>query len=107
VSRRYGESTRTWAEKTYTETRDQYGSRLECCQAIAKALGAHVNTVVRWINETNGPARQMPPEEVAARMQALEEEVQRLRRANHDLSTENISHRAFSRPESAFRLGLA
>lgn len=96
-----------WAEKTYTDTRSQYGSRLECCQAIAKALGAHVNTVVRWINETNGPARQMPPEEVTARMRALEDEVQRLRRANHDLSAENNSQRAFSSSQPTFRLGLA
>lgn len=107
MSSRYGDETRAWAEKTFEETRHQYNSRLECCQAIAKSLGAHVNTVVRWINETNGPARQMPPEEITARMQALEEEVQRLRRANHDLSTENTSRLTFSRPESTFRLGLA
>ncbi|AWK77056.1 transposase [Rhodococcus sp. NPDC019627] len=87
MSSRYGDETRAWAEKTFAETRHQYNSRLECCQAIAKVLGAHVNTVSRWIGESYGPARQAPPEEVTAKMRALEEEVQRLRRQNHDLAS--------------------
>lgn len=86
MSSRYGEETRAWAEKTFADTRHLYNSRLECCQVIAKTLGAHVNTVTRWITETYGPARQAPPEEVTAKMRAMEEEVMRLRRQNHALS---------------------
>ncbi|NMM90662.1 transposase [Rhodococcus sp. SRB_17] len=86
MSSRYGDESRAWAEKTFTETRHQYNSRLECCHAIAKVLGAHVNTVSRWIGETYGPARQAAPEEVTAKLRALEEEVVRLRRQNHDLT---------------------
>ncbi|MBS2993211.1 transposase [Rhodococcus erythropolis] len=99
MSSRYGDETRAWAEKTFAETRHQYSSRLECCHAIAKSLGAHVNTVSRWIGESYGPARQAPPEEVSARMRALEEEVARLRRQNHDLTS--------SRGFAGGNLGLA
>lgn len=100
MSRRYDDGTRHWAEKTYQDTRDQYGSRLECCQAIALTVGAHVNTVVRWINETYGRPKALTSEEVPNRIRILEAEVERLRRQNHELS-------AYARPGGACGAGLA
>lgn len=100
MSRRYDVGTRQWAEKTYQDTRDQYASRLECCQAIAATVGAHVNTVVRWINEAYGRPRVLTSEEVPSRIRVLEAEVERLRRQNHELS-------AYSRPGGPCGAGLA
>lgn len=87
MSRRpYQDDTRKWAITTYNRTRPQYGSRLECCLAIAVVLGAHVNTVTRWVNQVHGPARATAAENVAERLRAMEDEVRRLRQENHDLS---------------------
>lgn len=90
MSRGYTETTRQWAIKTYNDTRDQYRSRLECCTPIAEALGAHVNTVVRWINAELGRPRLVTEEELPQRLRDLEDEVRRLRQANLEL-TERVS----------------
>ncbi|MBP1161372.1 hypothetical protein ABIC28_001638 [Rhodococcus sp. PvR044] len=90
MSRGYTDSTRTWAIHTYKQTRDQYRSRLECCAAIAADVGAHTNTVVRWVNDELGRPRVVSEEDLPQRVRDLESEVRRLRQANRELS-ERIS----------------
>ncbi|MFD6401161.1 transposase [Nocardia sp. XZ_19_231] len=82
---------RSWAITTYRETREQHRSRMECCAEIAKDLGAHVNTVVRWVNAEFGTTRALSTEEVPSKIRALQAEVTRLRAANQQLSEARVS----------------
>lgn len=82
---RYSATTISWAIDTYRKTRHQYRSRLECCVAIATAINAHENTVVRWINKAEGRSRALTAEEVPLRLKDLESEVIKLRAANRVL----------------------
>jgi anti-sigma factor RsiW len=81
----YSDATRRWALETYDSTRKQYRSRLETCTAIAKELGAHVNTVLRWVQSEHGQVRALTEEEVPDRLRALEEENAALRARNREL----------------------
>ncbi|NKR30043.1 transposase [Rhodococcus hoagii] len=81
----YSDATRKWALETYDNTRKQYRSRLECCTAIAKDLGAHVNTVLRWVGAEHGQVRPLTAEEVPTRVRNLEEQNAALRARNREL----------------------
>ncbi|MFI8977286.1 transposase [Nocardia asteroides] len=76
----YSPEQRQWAIETYRKTRKNYTSRMECCTRIANDLGAHVNTVTRWINrEFGSPA---PSAEDTTRWAALVGENASLRQEN-------------------------
>lgn len=81
----YSDSTRRWALETYAETRTRYRSRLECCTVIAGDIGAHVNTVLRWVQAEHGQIRALTSEEIPGHIRVLEEENARLRAANREL----------------------
>ncbi|WP_159080772.1 transposase [Nocardia suismassiliense] len=83
---KYPRAQRDWALRTYRDTRDQYRSRMQCCAAIATALGAHVNTVLRWASEEFGPSRTLSAEELPSYVHTLQSEITRLRQANCALS---------------------
>lgn len=85
MSSSYSDTTRQWALETYASTRGSYRSRLECCAAIAKDLGAHENTVMRWVNEKHGQVRVLTTEELPDRIRALEAENAQLRARNREL----------------------
>lgn len=81
----YTDATRKWAIDTYRESRDQYRSRADACAAIAETIGAHVNTVTRWINAEFGRPRVVSEEDMPEHVRALEAEIARLRQANRML----------------------
>jgi len=82
----YPAETRTWAIKEYEKSRHNYGSRAECVAALAVAIGAHENTVARWIKQQFGSSRSPAADEMTARLRAAEAENERLRRENRTLS---------------------
>ena len=63
-----------------------HGSRAECVAALAVAIGAHENTVARWIKQQFGSSRSPAADEMTARLRAAEAENERLRRENRTLS---------------------
>jgi D-aminopeptidase len=90
----YSDTTRQWALETYDRTRDSYRSRLECCAAIARELGAHENTVMRWVNDKRGQVRVLTTEELPERIRSLEAENAALRGRNRELMEQLDARRA-------------
>lgn len=82
----YPAETRTWAIEEYSKSRPNYGSRAECVAALAASIGAHENTVARWIKQQFGSSRSPAADEITARLRAAEAENERLRRENRTLS---------------------
>lgn len=82
----YGADVKEWALETYRSSRPNYPSRDRCVAAIAEQIGAHVNTVNRWIKLEFGPSRAPAADEVVAELRAAEAEVERLLRMGRDLS---------------------
>ncbi len=82
----YDSCTRSWAIDTYRDSRENYSSRAECVAALADQIGAHVNTVNRWIKSEFGPSRAPAADEITAKLRAAEAEIDRLRRVNRDLT---------------------
>lgn len=82
----YPAETRTWAIEEYEKSRHNYGSRTECVAALAQAIGAHENTVARWIKQQFGSSRSPAADEMTARLRAAEAENERLRRENRTLT---------------------
>nr|WP_181715689.1 transposase [Cryobacterium sp.]QJS06131.1 transposase [Cryobacterium sp.] len=88
----YPAQTREWALEEYEKSRHNYASRAECVAALALSIGAHENTVARWIKGKYGSSRRPAADEVAARLRAAEEEIIRLRSENHSLSERLAAH---------------
>lgn len=82
----YPARTRTWAIAEYEKSRHNYGSRAECVAALAITIGAHENTVARWIKQEFGSSRSPAADEMTARLRAAEAENERLRRENRTLT---------------------
>ncbi len=82
----YGAQVREWAISTYRSSRQNYPSREKCVTAIADQIGAHVNTVNRWIKIEFGPSRAPAADEVAAKLRAADAEIERLLAVNRDLT---------------------
>lgn len=82
----YPAATRSWAIEEYEKSRHNYGSRAECVAAIAKTIGAHENTVARWIKDKFGSPRSPAADEMTARLRLAEAENERLRSENRTLS---------------------
>ncbi|AMY19584.1 MULTISPECIES: transposase [Nocardiaceae] len=82
----YAAEVKEWALETYRSSRPNYPSRDQCVTAIAGQIGAHVNTVNRWIKLEFGPSRAPAADEVVAELRAAEAEIERLLRVNRDLS---------------------
>ncbi|AMY20711.1 MULTISPECIES: transposase [Nocardiaceae] len=82
----YTAEVKEWALETYRSSRPNYPSRDQCVTAIADQIGAHVNTVNRWIKLEFGPSRAPAADEVVAKLRAAEAEIERLLRVNRDLS---------------------
>ncbi|MDJ0363038.1 transposase [Rhodococcus sp. H29-C3] len=82
----YTPQTRGWALEEYKKSRPNYGSRAECVAALAVAIGAHENTVARWIKLEYGPPRLPAADETVVRMRAVEAENERLRNENLTLT---------------------
>lgn len=89
----YTAQTRAWALAEYDKSRHNYASRAECVAAIAKAIGAHENTVARWIKTEFGSPRSPAADEMTAKLRAAEAECERLRQENRIL-TERLAARA-------------
>lgn len=81
----YPAETRAWAIAEYDKSRHNYNSRSECVAALAVAIGAHENTVARWIKGHFGSSRSPAADEITARLRASEAENERLRRENRTL----------------------
>lgn len=88
----YPAQTRAWALEEYEKSRHNYASRAECVAALAVSIGAHENTVARWIKDKYGSSRRPAADEVAARLRAAEEEITRLRSENRSLSERLAAH---------------
>ncbi|WP_328810570.1 transposase [Rhodococcus sp. NBC_00294] len=82
----YGAHVRDWAISTYRSSRPNYASRDQCVTAIAEQIGAHVNTVNRWIKTEFGPSRAPAADEVVAKLRAAEAEIERLLAVNRTLT---------------------
>ncbi|WP_304119290.1 transposase [Mycolicibacterium bacteremicum] len=82
----YADEVKEWALQTYRSSRPNYPSRDQCVTAIADQIGAHVNTVNRWLELEFGPSRAPAADEVVAKLRAAEAEIERLLRVNRDLS---------------------
>ncbi|MBY6687450.1 transposase [Rhodococcus sp. BP-149] len=82
----YGAHVREWAISTYRSSRPNYASRDQCVTAIAEQIGAHVNTVNRWIKTEFGPSRAPAADEVVAKLRAAEAEIERLLAVNRRLT---------------------
>ncbi|WP_328814096.1 transposase [Rhodococcus sp. NBC_00297] len=83
---RYEADVRNWALSTYRSSRPNYASRDQCVTAIAEQIGAHVNTVNRWIKTEFGPSRAPAADEVVAKLRAAEAEIERLLAVNRSLT---------------------
>ncbi|WP_206509843.1 transposase [Rhodococcus sp. KRD197] len=79
----YPAATRSWAIEEYEKSRHNYGSRAEC---VAETIGAHENTVARWIKDKFGSPRSPAADEMTARLRLAEAENERLRSENRTLS---------------------
>ncbi|MGU3438161.1 transposase [Actinomycetes bacterium M1A6_2h] len=88
----YPAQTRTWALEEYEKSRHNYTSRAECVAALALSIGAHENTVSRWIKDKYGSPRRPAADEVTARLRAAEEEITRLRSENRTLNERLAAH---------------
>ncbi len=82
----YAAEVKEWAPPTYRSSRPNYPSRDRCVTAIADQIGAHVNTVDRWIKLEFGPSRAPAADEVVAKLRAAEAEIERLLRMGRDLT---------------------
>lgn len=82
----YPAATRAWAITEYEKSRHNYSSRSECVAALAVAIGAHENTVARWIKGHFGSSRSPAADEITARLRKSEAENDRLRRENRTLA---------------------
>lgn len=82
----YPAETRAWALTEYEKSRQNYASRSECVAALAVAIGAHENTVARWVKDRFGSSRSPAADDVAARLRAAEAEIGRLRSENRTLT---------------------
>ncbi|WP_328813529.1 transposase [Rhodococcus sp. NBC_00297] len=69
------------------------GPAAECVAAIAKAIGAHEDTVALWIKAEFGSPRSPAADEMTAKLRAAEAECERLRQENRTL-TERLAARA-------------
>jgi transposase-like protein len=78
--------TRAWALTEYEKSRQNYTSRAECVAALAREIGAHENTVARWVKDKFGSSRSVASDEVAAKLRAAEAEIGRLRSENRTLT---------------------
>ena len=78
--------TRKWALTEYEKSRQNYASRAECVAVLARAIGAHENTVTRWVKDKFGSSRSPASDDVAARLRAAEAEIGRLRSENRTLT---------------------
>lgn len=78
--------TRAWALREYEKSRQNYASRAECVAVLADAIGAHENTVARWVKDKFGSSRSPASDDVAAKLRAAEAEIGRLRSENHTLT---------------------
>lgn len=81
----YPATTRAWALTEYEKSRHNYASRSECVAALASAIGAHENTVARWVKQQFGSSRSPAADDITARLRASEAENERLRRENRTL----------------------
>ena len=88
----YPAETRAWAITEYRKSRHNHTSRAECVAALAVAIGAHENTVARWIKQEFGSSRRPADDEMTARLRAAEEEIDRLRRENRTLTETLAAH---------------
>ncbi|MFC8181562.1 transposase [Rhodococcus sp. NPDC057297] len=82
----YPAATRTWAIDQYEKSRHNYTSRSECVADLAAAIGAHENTVARWIKQHFGSPSSPAADEITARLKKSEAENERLRRENRTLA---------------------
>ncbi|OAK53799.1 transposase [Rhodococcoides kyotonense] len=82
----YPAATRAWAIAEYEKSRHNYSSRSECVAALALTIGAHENTVARWIKQQLGSARSPAADEMTVRLRASEADNERLRRENRSLT---------------------
>ena len=78
--------TRQWVLTEYEKSRQNYASRAECVAVLARTIGAHENTVARWIKQQFGPSRSPAADDVAAKLRAAEAENERLRSENRTLT---------------------
>ncbi|OZD60830.1 transposase [Rhodococcus sp. 06-1059B-a] len=82
----YPATTRAWAITEYEKSRHNYSSRSECVAALASAIGAHENTVARWVKQQFGSSRSPAADDITARLRKSEAENERLRRENRTLT---------------------
>jgi len=82
----YPAQTRAWALEEYEKSRHNYASRAECVAALAVSIGAHENTVTRWVKDKFGSSRSPASDDVAAKLRAAEAEIGRLRSENRSLT---------------------
>ncbi|OZC83405.1 transposase [Rhodococcus sp. 06-418-1B] len=78
--------TRAWALTEYEKSRQNYASRAECVAVLARTIGAHENTVTRWVKDKFGSSRSPASDDVAAKLRAAEAEIGRLRSENRSLT---------------------
>lgn len=82
----YPAETRAWAIAEYEKSRRNYTSRAECVAALAVAIGAHENTVARWVKQQFGSPREPAGDDLTAKYNAAVAEVARLRSENRTLA---------------------
>ncbi|WP_307830807.1 transposase [Rhodococcus sp. KRD162] len=78
--------TRAWVLTEYEKSRQNYVSRAECVAVLARTIGAHENTVARWVKDKFGSSRSPASDDVAAKLRAAEAEIGRLRSENRTLT---------------------
>lgn len=78
--------TRAWVLTEYEKSRENYASRAECVAVLARSIGAHENTVTRWVKVKFGPSRSPASDDVAAKLRAADAEIGRLRSENRTLT---------------------